>query len=368
MGPVTTVQGVTESLLKSKSVFLFVPADLPWRRQMRDAVEAALRNNNDNFLVSYVDCQSDCNQYIDDDGNIDIFRFLCEEFGSSDSYNGYRKSSGLTKQKYIIQNNVLSNRIVWVKGMDRNQVETWNEFCSGYYPDRPTSGLFVIESYEEYTPQLSTCITPIQYHATYYDALLYNNIVASSMELKHEWIQYCATLSTQFCCEDVELSTAFIETFNYEEDEPIQSLTEIAQSPRFSNRYAASNLRRNHPFVAIRDGNSHALEKEVWEAQVRTLFPLIELERTRIIKSLYQQIKTVLNNEIIVQYREKICDPNDVELGTLDWLIKDGKVNVTSVQKKNRIALLHECRNIIAHMDCCKPKQVSAILCSDIEW
>lgn len=148
-GPTAMVQSIAEALLEARSVILVVPEDLPWRRQMRDAVEISLCQENDSLQISYVDCQTDCDAFIRQDGSIDIPNFLIQQFGLPETYNGYRRSSNITVQGYIINNSVLKDRIVWVKGMDRHQVNAWVEFCCQFRPNRTDRGLFVIESYQD---------------------------------------------------------------------------------------------------------------------------------------------------------------------------------------------------------------------------
>ena len=49
-GPHKAVVGVAEALLSNSTVILKVPADLPWRRPMRSAIEEQIRNMSDTFI------------------------------------------------------------------------------------------------------------------------------------------------------------------------------------------------------------------------------------------------------------------------------------------------------------------------------
>ena len=71
-GPRKAGDGVAEALLSNSTVILMVPADLPWRRPMRSAIEEQIRNN------------------------------------------------------------VLKDTIIWIKGVDKAQTSKWLKFCQGY--------------------------------------------------------------------------------------------------------------------------------------------------------------------------------------------------------------------------------------------
>ena len=82
------------------------------------------------------------------------------------------------------------------------------------------------------------------------------------------------------------------------------------------------------------------------------------MERLKYIKDFYDDIANVLSRETIVQFDEVITQPNDVELGTLHFLIKSFKINVPSWADRERVSFLRDCRNKIAHMNCCTVDEV----------
>ena len=117
-----------------------------------------------------------------------------------------------------------------------------------------------------------------------------------------------------------------------------------------------------------RNNNFSEIEHRIWTAQIQVLFPIIELERVEIICKYENAIKSVLDSENITQYGELLTDAIDVELGTLCYLMSkrnnDGLyyLYIPNETDRDRIRFLHECRNNLAHVSCCSPKQVRELL------
>ena len=378
-GPSAIVQSIAEALLRAQSVMLCVPDDLPWRRRMRDAVENALRKENDNLQVSYVDCQTDCDSFILPNGDIDVPTFLIKRYGLSDSYNTYRHSSNTTIQDHIIGNNILQDRVVWVKGMNRRQVKCWVDFCIKYNPCVVGRGLFVIESYEHVSLPIIPNVIRVDYTASYYDALLFNNMIISFANMSVDWKKYIAMLSAQLCGEDVELSVAFMNSENLSIMDPVRLIKSISGTEEFQRRYEAKNLRDSHPFTLLRQEQYSVLQKKVWEAQLRTIYPLVEMERVAFIRANENEVLHAICSEFVDYYGNKrhvrqfgeiLKNPYDAEIGTLYGMNHMRRAEdpyryvlyIPDEENRKRLTLLHEIRNAIAHMTTCTVEQVAAFL------
>lgn len=98
------------------------------------------------------------------------------------------------------------------------------------------------------------------------------------------------------------------------------------------------------------------------------LFPVIELERVSMIHKYEKEIQEILENETITQYNEILKNALDVELGTLCYLMSrknyDGFYSLYIPNETDRewIRFLHDCRNKLAHVSCCSPEQIYALL------
>ena len=63
-----------------------------------------------------------------------------------------------------------------------------------------------------------------------------------------------------------------------------------------------------------------------------------------------------------MKFDEVVSQPNDVEIGTLYYLVKSYKINMPSFADCERISFLRDCRNKIAHMNCCSAEEVRQLI------
>jgi hypothetical protein len=111
-----------------------------------------------------------------------------------------------------------------------------------------------------------------------------------------------------------------------------------------------------------RAGESAELEKRLWKAQVQTLFPLIEMERLSIVEYYKDLLSDTLSHSYVEQYKARITDPVDLELGTFCYLLTVNSVSLDNLAARERIFFLHECRNRLAHAHYCSEEQVCRLL------
>ena len=174
-GPRKAVDGVAEALLSNSTVILMVPADLPWRRPMRSAIEEQIRNmsGSGNTIITQIDVADECTP--DDDPG----RYLLKRFAKSDVFRSYREKSNVSIQNYMIRNNVLKDTIIWIKGVDKAQTSKWLKFCQGYPGSSMEDGLFVLEVHDQCNPVEAKNIQTIVFDACVreYDLQLFNSFV-----------------------------------------------------------------------------------------------------------------------------------------------------------------------------------------------
>lgn len=391
-GPAQLVRAMAQELKDGGSVFLSAPDDLPWRTEMRRSVERLLRERDPNLLVDYIDCQTDCQT--DDKGNIDVAAFLLDRYAHSDVKNGYRRSSGMSIQQYVLKHEVLRNRVVWVKGMTPLHAQNWLAYCRGHRPRSCSDGLFVIECHEDFSQRRTAAGMRLFFYKDYvkfYDALLFNTMMASTLPLSPAWKQYLSTCAARLCGCDAELSQDLLDVISRQAcPDPLPALMQIAEEARrgerYGNRYDADFLDSRHPFVLIREEKTDELQKLLWKAQLEILFPLLEYERLDLIDGYADEIRRGLQEayadpdprkpgpHYITQYmeggRERITDPYDAEIGTL-WrmnhlrMFRDGSLYLFYVPEgadRERLDLLHSIRNTLAHVKPCQPEQTAAFL------
>ncbi len=380
-GPLSLVRTMADKIQAAQSIYLVVPDDLPWRQQMRLSVERVLRSTDKELLIWCIDCQTDCQKFILPDGAVDVANYLLHERADPEIRSGYRKSSGITIQEYMLNNHVLKDRVVWVKGLDHKQMKSWLTFCEGYSAESQYDGLFVIESYEKSQSQVPCNMVTIEYlhYITRYDALLFNNMIVANLDMKEEWKSYIASLATAICNLDVELAEAFMSSTDFMSSEISESLSAISKSERFSKRYHAPHLHATHPFSLIRHNDIAEIEKRIWKAQLQVIYPLIEIERVAFVDRYKAEIKAGFSLEYsdkyerrhhIDQYGNELKDPYEAEVGTLYRMHKlhvageYGKfiLPVPVESDRVRLELLHEMRNLLAHVSICSVDMINQFL------
>lgn len=352
------ISKIVEALTENCTVIIDIPVDLPWRHQMRSLAEDEFRKLSgiSDTIIEVVDAT--------DDVPVDVApgRFLLDRFAQNKEVrNGYRERSQRSIQEYIIENTVLKNRIIWVKGMLNSQVSDWLSFCRDYNSNNEENGLFVLEIQGGVHKQdnnmrsirLLECISN-------YDVQLFSSfIVEEKSALSNVWRRYLSTATAIICDIDAEIASHLLEIIDPKKQSPLDIIMEMASWQEYSVRGADDES--NHIFMHCRNNNKKELEQRLWKAQVQVLFPLIEMERIKIIESYYRELQTTIEQKHIEQYGEKITKPIQLELGTLCFLMNRYSC-IRDKDARERISFLHKCRNHLAHAHCCSTSEVCELL------
>lgn len=365
-GAYFVVTQITDVLLNNATAIIDVPSDLPWRKQMRSAVESGFRNKTTSpeVIIEIIDAADDC--------SYDIMpgKFLLQQYGQSrEICNGYRDRSKRTIQEYLKEKSVLKNRIVWVKGLSGKQADEWLKFCKDYYSESSETGLFVLEIHEPYTRIEYKKLTYIKFHdfVTSYDVQLFNSFILDESDgLNSNWKRYISTAAASLCSIDAEISELILRTKDLKKTSMLSVIEEIADYPQY--RLRGGDELSTHVLAYQRKGELTELEHRLWKAQIQTLFPLIEMERVKMINSFKTELKKALENNHIEQYEEQLKEPVEIELGTLCYMLSAGLIHVENRDVRDRIYFLHICRNLLAHAHCCNTEQVSRLLDQNIAF
>ena len=171
--------------------------------------------------------------------------------------NGYRERSQRSIQEYIIENTVLKNRIIWVKGMLNSQVSDWLSFCRDYNSNNEENGLFVLEIQGGVHKQdnnmrsirLLECISN-------YDVQLFSSfIVEEKSALSNVWRRYLSTATAIICDIDAEIASHLLEIIDPKKQSPLDIIMEMASWQEYSVRGADDES--NHIFMHCRNNNKN---------------------------------------------------------------------------------------------------------------
>lgn len=351
-GPKTVVDSVASGLENQEVVVISIPFDLPWRDVMRKKVQ------------NFFDMEYSVSEYdiADDYKGETPGKFLLSKTNNRSVRLNYRSGS---IQKYLIDNHVLTGKLVWIKGLQSSKAQEWVNFCKEYKKISPADCHFVIETYGDASSlnTRSDSIKTVIYenHVSPYDVQLFNGLVLNSLNTDSiEWNKYLSALYASLCKTDAEISSELLESDDFRTENPADALMRIADSAEY--RLRGSEKDSDHILNYCRCNNQKEITHRIWSAQLQTLFPLIELERTDIIEACYDDIDEAIQREEICQFDVKIEKPEEVELGTLDYIVKRRMVRMPDETLRNRISFLHSCRNKIAHMNCLNPEEIVKLI------
>lgn len=362
-GPNKFISKVLDVLNQNKVALLEVPSDLSWRHTMRGEIEARFRDvESADIVIESVDAK-------DDIGNEDPGTFLLQKYAAFDEEirDGFRETKNNNIQQYIKKNNVLKNRIIWIKGLSANDAQTWITFCEKYKINDITDGSFILEIQGKVkkTDLSNIQIIPYKEYVTQYDVQLFNLQYLNDLNnYSNGWKTYISELCAQLCDTDAEISKSLIDLGNFDKTTPEELIERIADSDEFSRRGADSE----HILAIVRHKNNKKIQNRIWRAQMQVFFPIIEFNRVNLIEKWFDEIQNSLMNENVKQYGVQIYDPYEVELGTLYYLTihkidaDKFKLYIPDQADRNKINFLHTCRNQLAHMKCCSPEQIENLI------
>lgn len=351
---------VVNSIYDKKFVALHIPSDLPWRESMRACIQNKIKKNSNisyNVVIEIIDIADEYRN------NQSPGMFLLQRFSKKSIANGYRESERLSIQKYMLRNNVLNNRIIWLKGMEEDSINAWIQFCNGF--EENSNVYFILEIKNDSSFKESPLFNDVYFSKTVfpYDVYLFNRIVlADKNSFSEEWMKYIAVITTKLCEVDAEVAYYFINNTDFRNEDCLLSLKKISKLPKFTRR--GSDYNQQHILAICRQNLDDLLQKKLWEAQVNVLFSIIEIERMKIIDDNISKLSTLLNNFYIEQYGEKLCNSYDLELGTLKYIYENKKYKNFSCDEFDyrKIVFLRQCRNKLAHMNCCCYDEVRILL------
>ena len=365
-GPQMFIKSVVSSLSDNYNVRLFLPKLCPWPNRMRELIYDAAQSEYSLEGVT-LDVVTP-----DDFKNAQSpVEALLDRYALNDVRLRYRNS--LNPAEYLIQNHVLKDRIVWLTGFEPDDIDAWMGLICGWTSTTPQDGLFVVEvSYDGWssldqnendgckTISYRDCIG--EYSVSLFNGLLVDEIPSTGFSGSEK--SYCASLLSNVCGGDVEVSDMLSENLELMLEDIFGALCSVLDCFDHGGSEAACD----NVLAIARRADRSAIDRRVWKAQVEILFPILEARRLSVIPKVRDLLSTVLESSDISQFGERVCDPEDVELGTLVYLMAQINDNgerllyIPDRELRNEIHLLRECRNTIAHHKTCEWSQVKWLL------
>lgn len=339
------LEQITEALLMRKSVLLSVPEDLPWSDDMYMELDSSLIAHGSDRSLKFIDSPAD-----------DIGRFLLENYCKKEKRVQYRPAEGYAR--FFARNSdiALNQYYVWVKNVSPESLRGWKEFIKGYYAavpqDAPCAG-FVLETSAAGIADTHNLV-PLSYEQsiTPYDSFTFCALAGADADIPERLRPYLTEVVASLCRKDVELCAACLMDWK-----------EFFRDPIGRYRFLAESCDRSdgRPFSAAADPAQ--LEHDLWEAQLKQLFPVIERYRSDFIRRHFSEIKELL--PVQNGLGEDLSAPQDVELGNLYYWALHEQIR-TSNEEYHTLDFFRQMRNRLAHLNVLNSEDVYRVLsCAD---
>lgn len=368
-GPRAFVEHIAQVLEGGRSAVLVLPETCPWRGEMRSfsAETVAGRYGLERLSVDPVMLEPTA----PDAPAQAPFQFLLERYALRDVALRYRES--MDPQEFLVEQGVLKNRIVWLEGAGEKDACSWVAFLGTWRARSQTDGLFVCEVPASAAGSLASVVRDnvelidydefvSDYSVSLFNGMLVDERVARGTTNLEQ--RYLEALLTSLCGRDVEVSEALADDLGALRDDPIAATMDTARF--FEPERGADE--KDHVLTLVRSDEREALERRVWAAQIEVLFPLIETMRLDVIEALRPELEELVAQGRVYQYDERVERVEDVELGTLIYLMarhKEGDERMLYVPDhalRDKIHLLRACRNDLAHISICPSEQTRDLL------
>jgi hypothetical protein len=344
-GPSRLVAETASFLHTGKSVFL--SAHIPFRDTFFGRVADTLRASNSALLFD------DVTETEEDPGT-----YLIERFNLRAKYRSH-----IPPAEFLKKNSVLKNRLLPV-AVGKDKADKWIEFIRAYKAESLRDGLFLLKTDEGVSATTLKQLQVLDYNkfVSEYDALLFAGLISDGSARNVNVERYISAMSVSLFGKNAENIAKFIDKYKIDIS----------------------------PTDALPAGNSlgEELTYKVWNAQVQELFPLIMRETREIIDAWRVQIDdafkrirrerdypgTLFPQGLLNTFKEPIDSPDDMELATIIFLMRNKcrdrygcetpefLLYIPDELARDRIKLLYEMRNNIAHGKVCQEGDVVYLL------
>lgn len=352
------VDATVTALRERKLPVLLVPNDLPWRDSMRYVMHGHVVADCSRLSVDTIDVL-DKNKENHTPG-----AFLLKMLGDDT----YRGSSSHTIQQHILNNKLMQGKLLWIKGLSETNVDTWLEFCNGFEIDQRERGMIVVEM--PFDKDLSSYknLRAIRYESLIrdYSVQLFIEYVLDDKGYDKRWRRYLSMLISTLCKKDVEIACMLAHDYNLKVDRIDEALKKISKDERFARRGCSEE----HILNLVRNKKEVEIDRLIWTAQMQVLFPMMEIERVKWVERYFAEIESVIERRgiTVVGGNTFVEDPYEVELKHLHDMYRLGELDKKQDKKREeRLRLMYDCRNDLAHLDTCTHEKVCALLNAKFE-
>lgn len=337
------IERIANTMADGKSLVLLLPKKVPWYTTMCELIKGRIQRRDSRYSLEDIRAPKE------NPGEFLLRRYCMEEKQAQ-----YRPNKSYAQFLAESEDIVLNDRYLWVRGLSNRQCEEWVMFLSEYakYKRKDgTSAVFLLEIEEEsfrYVAKKGVVSISFQKEIQAYDRYTFCALAAAGIACADELRHYMAQVVSEVCAEDMELCAQCIRMGIQFLENPYERLMKIKKEGIRSDGGEFSVL-----------VTREEVDRKVWEAQIRSIFPVIESYRGYFVKRYYEKIRKCL--PISNSNGEQILDPDELEVGTLLFMVAGGELSVGK-KEHDRLHQFREARNTLAHMKKMGEKEVEEIL------
>lgn len=332
-GAFTYMDDIIDRLLDKKSLVIDSRCALPWYDYMVDHIKTQVQQR-----AGQEDFKDAAN--VDNPGDYLLHR-LCKP----EKVNEYRPIKSHAQFLAESDDIILHSLYLWIKISSAEQLKAWSSFASEYIKCRGAKekrASFILEWFGEEPAKSGDSLKVFCFdrHISDYDKMVFCMLASStaangSLALRN----YLMEIAINLTGHDIELCAACLRYSNQLMENPYTAISRVVNQERRSD---------GTEFAFDLDEN--AVDRLVWRAQIKAIYPLIENYREHFVTAYSAQIKDALpytcrygNKEIT--FRE----PAEVEIGILKQFIDTGKIKLPEAEK-NKLNKFYDARNALSHI------------------
>ena len=249
---------IVHHLLNERSLVMQYSSGLPWRDYLIDFIEEQVMQQNSSKRFETI-------KSIEDPGV-----FLLKEFCKSEKRAQYRPTKSHAQFFAESDDIVLHERYFWVTVDSEDNLEAWQTFVSDYIKRRgkcKEKAAFVLEwkGDKNILPRKGIRIVAFDEYISDYDRIVFSTLASSSIKGGPFIKKYLTELAASVVGNDIELAADCIQEHQlFLKDAYLCVIKVVSEKVRSDGQ--------NFEFLKRQE----EVERCVWMAQIKTIYPLIE--------------------------------------------------------------------------------------------
>lgn len=325
------IQDLVHAILDGRSVIINNYPSIPWYNDLQEEAARLICDGSPTRGLEYLDAPAG-----------EPGKYLLNNYCKPEKRNKFRPLKGYPAFLAEADDITLNDCILWIRGLSNSELSDWITFIRQYnkfIPQKRYGATFILEApcQIEENGMKGIEIFSVERRISDFDNYLFNMMMASNVNGPAWLKQYLAELSLSINNFDLELSSYCVSLEYCDKfiEDPYQTLSDICQREQKDDGSALSIAK-----------SKNQIGYDIWNAQVRFLFPVIEKFRREFVSKYEPKLATLHLRDA---QGNQIDDPADIEIGTLHYAASNKMLSLSSAEY-SRLSVYKEARNKLAHI------------------